>query len=67
MIAERRDAALKSNERTASALPAQNKMNCLCNLFDNEIVWLIIIALLVLNATCNGFGGNRSYGCGCNG
>ena len=56
-------------------------MNCLCNLFDNEVVWLIIIALLLLNATCNGDGGffpsrsgcgcgtnyNNGCGCGCNG
>ena len=42
-------------------------MNCLCNLFDNEVLWLVIIALLILNATCNGTCGGRSYGCGCNG
>lgn len=23
-------------------------MSCLCNLFDNEIVWVIIIALILL-------------------
>ncbi|MBR6917244.1 MAG: hypothetical protein IKN38_03585 [Clostridia bacterium] len=49
-------------------MPMQIKMNCLCNLFDNEVVWLVIIALLILNATCNGCGGtNRAFGCGCNG
>ena len=30
-------------------------MNCLCNLFDNNCVWIIIIVLLLL---CNN-------GCGC--
>lgn len=46
-------------------------MNCFCNLFDNEIVWLIIIALLLLNFTCNGTTSTTGYsggcGCGCNG
>ncbi len=50
-------------------------MNCFCNLFDNEVIWLIIITLLLLNNTCNcgygrsGCGCNDSpvnYGCGCN-
>lgn len=48
-------------------------MNCLCNLFDNEVFWLIVIALLILNATCNGGCGGDTYntrgtnygGCGC--
>ncbi len=46
-------------------------MNCLYNFFDNEIVWLIIIALLILfcvcgNGSCGGCG-NTTYqnGCGC--
>ena len=33
-------------------------MNCLCNLFDNNCIWIIIIALLLLS--CN------NCGCGCN-
>ncbi len=53
------------------------KMNCLCNLFDDPIIWLIIIALILLfmncNNTCtcgnsgtNGFCGNSyNSGCGC--
>ena len=49
-------------------------MSCLCNLFDNEVIWLIIIALLILNFTCNGgcccgtqgtYGGGYNGGCGC--
>lgn len=50
-------------------------MNCLCNLFDDPIIWLIIIALILLfmncnNNTCssgtNGFCGNSyNSGCGC--
>lgn len=27
--------------------------NCLCNLFDNNCVWLIIIAILVLSCCCH--------------
>ncbi|GFI56376.1 hypothetical protein IMSAG013_01436 [Clostridiales bacterium] len=27
-------------------------MNCLCDLFGNEVVWLIIIALLILTCVC---------------
>ena len=57
------------NERTAPVFGAKVKMNCLCNLFDNEVLWLVIIALLILNSTCNGCGGaSRPFGgCGCNG
>ena len=29
-------------------------MNCLCNLFENEWIWLIIIALLILFCCCGG-------------
>ena len=36
-------------------------MNCLCNLFDNEIVWLILIALLIAGYCNSGSG----CGCGC--
>lgn len=53
----------------------KHTMNCLCNFFDNEIVWLIIIALLILfcvcgnNGTCGGCGNtyptNNGCGCGC--
>ena len=29
-------------------------MNCLCNLFDdNNVVWIVIIALIVLCCFCN--------------
>ncbi len=45
-------------------------MNCLCNFFDNEIVWLIIIALLILFCVCgNGSGtcGSTTYQNGCSG
>ena len=37
-------------------------MNCICNLLDNDIVWIILIALLVANV-CNTAGN----GCGTNG
>lgn len=52
-------------------------MNCLCNLFDDPIIWLIIIALILLFMNCNnsctcgnsgtnGFCGNSyNSGCGC--
>ncbi len=43
-------------------------MNCFCELFQNEVVWLIIIALIILFAVCgNGFGCsyNGRTGCGC--
>jgi len=35
--------------------------NCLCNLFDDKCVWLIIIVLLILFG-CN----NNGCGYGCN-
>ena len=46
-------------------------MNCLCNIFDNEVVWLIIIALILLSVFCNGYNpcgghsGGYGGGCGC--
>lgn len=30
-------------------------MGCLCNLLDNEnLIWFVILALLILNCCCNG-------------
>jgi hypothetical protein len=42
-------------------------MGCLCNIFENETLWLIILTLLVLTLLCNGgaCGGYQSNGCGC--
>jgi len=44
-------------------------MNCLCNLFDDPTVWLIIIALILLFGFCgnctNGTGDTNRRGCGC--
>lgn len=44
-----------------------NNNNCLCNLFDNNCTWIIVIALIILLFYCNNgarFGGN-GCGCGC--
>lgn len=30
--------------------------NCLCNLFDNNYTWIIVIALLILLFSCNNCG-----------
>ncbi len=38
-------------------------MNCLCNLFEDSTVWLIIIALLILYFGCNGGACNSCGGC----
>ena len=35
-------------------------MNCLCNLFDDPTIWLIIIALILLFGLC----GNGTLGAG---
>jgi len=43
-------------------------MNCICELFENETLWLIILTLLVLTLLCgNGCGTYpvRDNGCGC--
>lgn len=45
-------------------------MGCLCNIFENETLWLIILTLLILTMFCNGtngYGYNTSStgGCGC--
>ncbi len=29
-------------------------MNCLCDIFENETLWLIILAVIVLSCCCNG-------------
>ncbi len=44
-----------------------NNSNCLCQLFDNNWVWLIILALIVFCCGCggNGCGNTYSGGCGC--
>ena len=36
-----------------------NNNSCLCNLFDNNCTWIIVIALIILLFHCNG------NGCGC--
>ena len=41
-------------------------MNCLCNLFENEWIWLIIIALLLIHC-CGGYGGYGTGVSGCGG
>ena len=41
-------------------------MNCLCNLFEDSTVWLIIIALLILYFGCNNTGCNTACGGCCN-
>ena len=28
--------------------------NCFCNLFDDNTIWIIIIALLILSCCCGG-------------
>lgn len=38
-----------------------NNNNCLCNLFDNNCTWIIVIALIILLFSCN----NNGCGCGC--
>lgn len=46
-------------------------MNCLCEFFNNETIWLVIIALLIIFSVCGngcGCGYTRNYnnnGCGC--
>jgi hypothetical protein len=36
-------------------------MSCLCNIFDDCNVWIILLILLILYWYCNG-----NCGCGCN-
>ena len=47
-------------------------MNCLCHLFDDSTLWVIIIAVILLALFCNGgynYCGNTANngcgGCGC--
>ena len=38
--------------------------NCFCRLFEDNTIWLIIIAILLLSA-CNDGRGGCGCGCGC--
>jgi len=44
-------------------------MNCLCNLFEDCTIWIIIIALIILCCCCGNGAHNKgllgSCGCGC--
>jgi len=40
-------------------------MGCLCEIFENETLWLIILTLLVLTLLCGGGAYNTGNGCGC--
>ena len=40
--------------------------NCMCNIFDNQCIWLIIIALLIIFC-CGCNGSSNANGCGCGG
>ncbi len=37
-------------------------MGCICEIFENETLWLILLTLLILTLVC----GNGGYGCGAN-
>lgn len=41
--------------------------NCFCRLFEDNTIWLIIIAILILSCCNGGCGtcGNGCGGCGC--
>ncbi len=39
-------------------------MSCICELFENETLWLILLTLLVLTLVC-GNSGSTYNGCGC--
>ncbi len=41
-------------------------MSCICELFENETLWLILLTLLVLTLVCGNNGpAYGSNGCGC--
>jgi len=40
-------------------------MNCLCRLFDDSTLWLVIIAVILFSLFCNNGYGVSSGGCGC--
>ncbi len=43
-------------------------MNCLCNLFNDDCLWIIILIILVLMLACGNCscgGSSRNSGCGC--
>lgn len=41
--------------------------NCICELFQDPTIWLIIIALILLFGFCGNSYNNNGCGCGCNG
>lgn len=41
-------------------------MSCICELFENETLWLILLTLLVLTLVCgNNTPAYANNGCGC--
>ncbi len=39
--------------------------NCLCNIIDNNWIWIILIVLLVCGNCGSGCGNGCGNGCGC--
>ena len=41
-------------------------MGCICEIFENETLWLILLTLLILTLVCgNSYGGYGTNNCGC--
>ena len=43
-------------------------MGCICEIFENETLWLILLTLLIMTLVCgngNGCGGYGTNNCGC--
>ena len=40
-------------------------MNCICELFENETLWLILLTLLILTLVCGNGTATYNNGCGC--
>ena len=51
--------AIEGGKRPRKEILMNNNNSCLCNLFDNNCTWLVVIALIILLFHCNG------NGCGC--
>ena len=52
----------KGAARGALSRQGGKKVNCLCNLFDDNTLWIVIIALIILCCFCGNGGLFRTCG-----
>jgi len=73
IISETARSAVSENKFYLTLSHRRYIMNCLCNIFDEDNIWILILVLVILFILCNGCGcgcggyarNNNGNGCGC--